>query len=353
MTTDSTVNPEERVARLIPLEAIDPDPDQPRKSFDAGPLGELAQRIWDQGLIQPITATASEDSRFKLLTGERRWRAFHINRERAAKYLGSAPDEVPQDHPALRYERWTAIPVLEAAALDPSDRLLLQVAENHDRENLTLYERAAALYKAFQLSGLKGKDFAAKAGIPQGVLSTYKGLAQSSGLTKLALETGILQDPKAAVFFQQLSFDLQESLLSQAQEDEATLTRVQLKRELEALEAAKEATRRASEKGGEKGAPASPDANGREGTAGPKGSAGGGAPPAAGGPRPSEQTGLPEGPFLSVDGLLWLQAHLEGCEPAGEDEPLRVEAAEATRKAVLTSAPFILIRESFGEAAAI
>jgi len=34
---------------------------------------------------------------------------------------------------------------------------------------------------------------------------------------------------------------------------------------------------------------------------------------------------------------------------AGEDEPLRLEAVEATRKAVLTSAPFILIRESFGE----
>jgi hypothetical protein len=190
------------------------------------------------------------------------------------------------------------------------------------------------------------------------VLSTFKGLAQSSGLTKLALETGVLQDPKAAVFFQQLSFDLQESLLAQAQEDESTLTRVQLKRELEALEAAKAAAQRASEKSADKGvgvasgasgASVASGANGQEATAGPGPETGGAQRSEV---RPGSPAPSPEGPFLSVDGLLWLQAHLETCEPAGDDEPLRVEAAEATRKAVLTSAPFILIRESLGEAAA-
>jgi hypothetical protein len=180
---------------------------------------------------------------------------------------------------------------------------------------------------------LKGKDFAGKAGIPAGVLSAYKGLAQSSGLTKLALENGVLQDPKAAVFFQQLSFDLQESLLQQAQEDETTLTRVQLRRELDALEAAKESAQRAA------ATPPEPAAGAPRG-GGEK------SPPRV---EPAGSAGLPEGPFLSVDGLLWLQTHLEGCEPAGEEEPLRLEAVEATRKAVLTSAPFILIRESFGE----
>ncbi len=257
-------------------------------------------------------------------------------RERAARFFAANPEDVPEDHLSLRYGRWTSIPLLEAPPLTPSDRILLQVAENHDREDLSLYERAVAIYKSFQLSGLKGKDFAIKAGIPQGVLSAYKGLAQSSGLTKLALETGVLQDPKAAVFFQQLSFDLQESLLQQAQEDEATLTRVQLRRELDSLEAAKESAQRAS------ATPAEPAAGAARG-----GESGGEKSP----PRdePGGSPGLPEGPFLSVDGLLWLQAHLEGCEPAGEDEPLRLEAVEATRKAVLTSAPFILIRESFGE----
>jgi ParB family chromosome partitioning protein len=331
--TPNPIVDEERVARLVPLDAIDPDPDQPRKTFPEGALQELAQRIWEQGLIQPITASPGEDGRFKIFTGERRWRAFQINRERAARFFAANPEDVPEDHLSLRYGRWTSIPLLEAPPLTPSDRILLQVAENHDREDLSLYERAVAIYKSFQLSGLKGKDFAVKAGIPQGVLSAYKGLAQSSGLTKLALETGVLQDPKAAVFFQQLSFDLQETLLQQAQEDEATLTRVQLRRELDALEAAKESAQRAA------ATPAEPAAGAARG-GGEK------SPPRV---EPGGSPGLPEGPFLSVDGLLWLQAHLEGCEPAGEDEPLRLEAVEATRKAVLTSAPFILIRESFGE----
>jgi ParB-like chromosome segregation protein Spo0J len=337
--TPNPIVDEERVARLVPLDAIDPDPDQPRKTFPGDALQELAQRIWEQGLIQPITASPGEDGRFKIFTGERRWRAFQINRERAARFFAGNPEDLPEDHLALRYGRWTSIPLLEAPALTPSDRILLQVAENHDREDLTLYERAVAIYKSFQLSGLKGKDFAAKAGIPAGVLSAYKGLAQSSGLTKLALENGVLQDPKAAVFFQQLSFDLQESLLQQAQEDETTLTRVQLRRELDALEAAKESAQRAA------ATPPAPAAGATRG-----GESGGEKSP----PRvePGGSPGLSEGPFLSVDGLLWLQTHLEGCEAAageGEEEPLRLEAVEATRKAVLTSAPFILIRESLGE----
>jgi ParB-like chromosome segregation protein Spo0J len=334
----------DRTARLIPLDRIDPDPDQPRKTFPEAPLRELADHIWLQGLIQPITATLAEEGRFKIFTGERRWRAFQVNRERAEKFWAAAPADVPEDHPAHRYERWTTIPLLESAPLPPADRLLLQVGENHDRSDLTLYERAAAIYRSLQLSGLKNKDFAEKTGISAPLLSTYKGLATSSGLTKLALENGVLQDHQAAKLYMQLPYDVQERLLGHAQEIEGTLTRPQLQRELDAIEAANELAKKAAAEEPPATTEGSPTA---EATPGAVPAPGLGTPSKNDGdttPEPSTVTLDPEGPVLSVEALLWLQNVLEGFD-GGEDILLRTNAYEVLTKAILESSPFILIRE--------
>ena len=61
----------------ISLSMIDPDKNQPRKNFNEESLNELADSIKVHGVIQPIVVTKVDD-RFKIIAGERRWRASKI-----------------------------------------------------------------------------------------------------------------------------------------------------------------------------------------------------------------------------------------------------------------------------------
>src|SRR6056297_1744079 len=63
--------------RVIPIELIFPNPDQPRRSFDTEKLDDLAASIKEKGIIQPLIVRPrpSNDSEFEIVAGERRWRA--------------------------------------------------------------------------------------------------------------------------------------------------------------------------------------------------------------------------------------------------------------------------------------
>jgi ParB family transcriptional regulator, chromosome partitioning protein len=70
--------PETGKPREIPVELIDPNPNQTRKTFDEGSLGELAESIKANGVVQPILLRPRADGRFQLIAGERRWRASKL-----------------------------------------------------------------------------------------------------------------------------------------------------------------------------------------------------------------------------------------------------------------------------------
>lgn len=59
---------------LLPLEAVERNPAQPRKRFDEAKLEELAASIREHGIMEPILVRR-EGSRYRILAGERRWRA--------------------------------------------------------------------------------------------------------------------------------------------------------------------------------------------------------------------------------------------------------------------------------------
>jgi ParB family chromosome partitioning protein len=61
--------------RDIPVDAIRPNPWQPRTNFDDQELEELAQSIREHGVLQPVLVSQQADGSFQLITGERRWRA--------------------------------------------------------------------------------------------------------------------------------------------------------------------------------------------------------------------------------------------------------------------------------------
>lgn len=68
-----------RSDRMIPIEQIVPNPDQPRRSFNPDALAELAHSISQKGVIQPLIVRRIEkDGHYEIVAGERRWRAAQM-----------------------------------------------------------------------------------------------------------------------------------------------------------------------------------------------------------------------------------------------------------------------------------
>ncbi|MGH3489706.1 MAG: ParB/RepB/Spo0J family partition protein [Actinopolymorphaceae bacterium] len=59
----------------LPIDAISPNPRQPRQVFDEEALAELVHSIKEIGLLQPVVVRRHGDERYELVMGERRWRA--------------------------------------------------------------------------------------------------------------------------------------------------------------------------------------------------------------------------------------------------------------------------------------
>lgn len=82
--------------RMAPIESLKPNPDQPRKIFNAGDLEELAASIRDKGVIQPILVRSQpgEDGVWQIVAGERRWRAAQLARLTGVPVIVREMDDV-------------------------------------------------------------------------------------------------------------------------------------------------------------------------------------------------------------------------------------------------------------------
>lgn len=109
--------------RLIEVTRIVEDPEQPRRIIDEEPLRGLADSIRQHGVLNPITVVPLEGvDGFRIVTGERRWRAAQI----AGLF----------DMPCV---------VRETPAADPGDRTTEQLIENLQREELAPLDKANAV----------------------------------------------------------------------------------------------------------------------------------------------------------------------------------------------------------------
>jgi len=70
--------PAKPAAIALAIDAIEPNPDQPRRHVAPDALADLAESIRAHGIIQPIVARALGEGRYQLVAGERRWRAAKI-----------------------------------------------------------------------------------------------------------------------------------------------------------------------------------------------------------------------------------------------------------------------------------
>ena len=98
----------------IPVDMVEPNPYQPRMSFDNEALNELADSIRTLGLIQPITVRRKSDDRFQIISGERRFRACRLcNMDMIPAYVMEADDQGMLDMAILEN--------IQRENLDPSE----------------------------------------------------------------------------------------------------------------------------------------------------------------------------------------------------------------------------------------
>ncbi|MGI8520766.1 MAG: ParB/RepB/Spo0J family partition protein [Actinomycetota bacterium] len=122
----------------VGLEDIVPNPNQPRRDFDEGSLAELAASIAALGLLQPLLVRPSEEGRYELIAGERRWRA-------------------------ARAGGLTHVPVM-VVATDERGSLERALVENIHRADLNPIEEAAAYRQLIDDGGLTQEQLASRLG---------------------------------------------------------------------------------------------------------------------------------------------------------------------------------------------
>jgi ParB family transcriptional regulator, chromosome partitioning protein len=165
----STVVTQELVE--LPVDAIHPNPRQPRRRFDEEPAAGLTESVRSQGVIQPLLVRPRDAGGYEIIAGERRWRA--------AREAGVA-----------------ALPAVVREA-DDRDTLVLALVENVAREQLSAVEEARAYAVLIDEFGLGLGDVAERVGRSKPAVSNRIRLLDLSDDVLALVERGDLSEGHA------------------------------------------------------------------------------------------------------------------------------------------------------------
>lgn len=170
----------------IPVNMIEPNPFQPRMSFDQESLQELAASIRTFGLIQPITVRKKSADRYQIISGERRFKACQI----------AGMDMVP------------------AYIRDANDQGMLEMAivENIQRENLDPIEVAMSYQRLIDECSLTQEQMADRVGKKRASVTNYLRLLKLPAKVQHDLKVGLLSVGHAKVLLGLDDVVLQEKL---------------------------------------------------------------------------------------------------------------------------------------------
>jgi ParB family chromosome partitioning protein len=150
----------------IPLDQIQPGEEQPRDVFDSEKIGELSQSIRIHGVLQPIVVYRDRDNRYRIIAGERRWRA-------------------------ARQAGLSEIPALVRTV--DRDRLLeLSLIENIQREDLNPIEIAAAFQRLASHHGLSHEQIAERTGKERSTVTNFLRLLRLGERAQHELKAGTI-----------------------------------------------------------------------------------------------------------------------------------------------------------------
>ena len=146
----------------VPLDQIEPNPNQPRREFDPETLQDLANSIREIGIVQPITLRQTADDRYQLISGERRWRASQmVGLSTIPAYIRKINDEN----------------VMEMA-----------LVENIQREDLNAIEIALAYQRLAEASGMTQEKISERVGKSRTSITNYMRLLKLPAPIQMALK---------------------------------------------------------------------------------------------------------------------------------------------------------------------
>lgn len=170
----------------IPVDMIEPNPYQPRMSFDQTALEELASSIRTLGLIQPVTVRKVTDNRYQIISGERRYKA-------------------------CRLAGMTTIP---AYIRDANDQGMLEMAivENVQRENLDPIELALSYQRLIDECSLTQDMLADRVGKKRATVANTIRLLKLPAKVQHDIKVGLLSAGHAKAILGVEEPELQEKL---------------------------------------------------------------------------------------------------------------------------------------------
>ena len=168
----------------LPLREIEPDPGQPRKTFDDETLAELSASIAEHGLLQPIAVRPKPSGGYLIVAGERRWRAS-------------------------RMAGLTEVPVI---VKDVTDEQAMERAlvENLQREDLDPVEEAAGIRELMTRCDLTQEQAARKLGKSRSALANSLRLLSLPETVLELLKSGFITIGHAKVVLGLPTPELQE-----------------------------------------------------------------------------------------------------------------------------------------------
>jgi ParB family chromosome partitioning protein len=150
----------------IPLSQIQPNPYQPRKTFNEASIDELARSVRQHGIVQPLVVTRSGD-KYKLIAGERRFRA--------AQKAGL-----------------TTVPALIKEMMAEGDALQIALIENIQREDLNPIEEAMAYHQLHDDFQLTQEEISKRVGKERSTVANFLRLLKLPDPVKKLLASGQL-----------------------------------------------------------------------------------------------------------------------------------------------------------------
>lgn len=184
----------------IPIDAIEPNPYQPRLNFSEEELEELAESIRQHGLIQPITVRQI-GQKYQLIAGERRWRA-------------------------ARKAGLSHLPAYVRTA-DSTEMLAFALVENVQRSNLNPIELALAYKRLMEECGLSQEEVARYVGKSRPTIANTLRLLRLPPEIQKALKEGTLTEGHARPLLTLDSPDLQLQIFREIQEKGLTVRQVE------------------------------------------------------------------------------------------------------------------------------
>ena len=170
----------------IPVDMIEPNPYQPRMTFDQEALEELSESIKTLGLIQPITVRKKQDGVYQIISGERRFRA----------------------------SRLAGLTMIPAYIRDANDQGMLEMAivENIQRENLDPIEVAMSYQRLIEECNLTQEQMAIRVGKKRASVTNFLRLLKLPAKIQHDLKVGLLSVGHAKVLLGVEDKNLQEHL---------------------------------------------------------------------------------------------------------------------------------------------